>query len=147
MNSQDFTVSFIVEQTPQQVFEAINDVPAWWSGEFKGNADKLGDEFSYEVPGIHFSRQKVTESVPGKRVVWRVTEARLEFVKDKGEWAGTDIVFDIAKQGAKTELRFTHKGLASGFECYKDCSNAWGALVNGNLRKLIATGQPQPSPW
>ncbi len=76
-----------------------------------------------------------------------MTDARLEFVKDKDEWKGTDIVFEIASKGAKTEVRFTHKGLASAFECYKNCSNAWGLLVNGNLRKLIATGKPQPSPW
>ncbi len=91
--------------------------------------------------------QKITESVPGRKVVWHVTEAELAFVKDKDEWKGTDIVFEIAKKGAKTEVRFTHKGLVSAFECYKDCSNAWGTLVNGNLRRRIASGKPQPSPW
>ena len=147
MSSKDFTLSFTVDQAPDAVFQAINRVPAWWSGEVKGESGKLGDEFSYRVAGIHYSKQKIAEFVPGKKVVWHVTEAQLEFAKHKDEWKGTDIVFEIGRQGDKTELRFTHKGLASGFECYKDCSNAWGALVNGNLRKLIATGQPQPSPW
>ena len=68
-------------------------------------------------------------------------------MKDESEWKGTNIVFEISKKGDKTELRFTHKGLAPAFECYDSCSSAWGMLVNGNLRRLIATGKPQPSPW
>jgi len=147
MSSQDFTTTFTVDQTAQQVFDAINDVRGWWSGEVEGGTGKLGDEFTYRVDGAHYSKQKITEAVPGKKIVWHVLEARLGFVKDKSEWKGTNIVFDIAKHGSKTEVRFTHKGLAPAFECYENCSSAWGMLVNGNLRRLIATGKPQPSPW
>jgi hypothetical protein len=147
MRTQDFTTTFSVDQTPQQVFDAINDVRGWWSGEVEGGTEKLGDEFTYRVEGAHYSKQRITETIPGKKIVWHVLEARLGFVKDKSEWKGTDIVFEIAKRGDKTELRFTHKGLALAFECYESCSSAWGMLVNGNLRRLIATGKPQPSPW
>jgi hypothetical protein len=86
----------------------------------------------------------VTEFVPGKKVVWHVTDAELTFVKDKTEWIGTDIVFEIARKDGKTELRFTHVGLVPAFECYGGCSGAWGALVDGNLRNLITTGKNQP---
>jgi hypothetical protein len=147
MSSQDYTTSFTVSQTPKEVFDAINNVRGWWSGEVEGDTDKLGAEFTYRVPDAHRSKQKVTDFVPGKKVVWHVSDARLGFVKDKSEWKGTDIVFDIVKNGDKTEVRFTHKGLVPAYECYNDCSNAWGMLVNGNLRKLITTGKPQPSPW
>jgi Activator of Hsp90 ATPase homolog 1-like protein len=147
MSSQDYTTSFTVGQTPKGVFDAINNVRGWWSGEVEGNTDKLGAEFTYCVPGAHRSKQKVTDFVPGKKVVWHVSDAQLGFVKDKSEWKGTDIVFDIAKHGDKTEVRFTHKGLVPAYECYSACSNAWGMLINGNLRKLITTGKPQPSPW
>ena len=74
-------------------------------------------------------------------------EAATEVAQDKQEWKGTDIVFDIVESGGKTEVRFTHKGLASSFECYENCSAAWGMLINGNLRRRIATGETQPSPW
>lgn len=147
MSSQDYTTSFTVGQTPKGVFDAINNVRGWWSGEVEGNTDKLGAEFTYCVPDAHRSKQKVTAFVPGKKVAWHVPDAQLGFVKDKGEWKGTDIVFDIAKHGDKTEVRFTHKGLVPAYECYSACSNAWGMLINGNLRKLITTGKPQPSPW
>lgn len=74
-------------------------------------------------------------------------DASLTFVKNKDEWKGSDIIFEIAKKDDKTDLRFTHKGLMWEFECYDACSNAWNMLVNGNLRNLIITGKNQPSPW
>ncbi len=37
-----------------------------------------------------------------------------------------------------------HLGLVPQYECYGSCSNAWGTLINGNLRKLITTGKGQP---
>src|SRR6202142_3997539 len=118
MSRQDYTTSFTVGQTPKEVFDAINNVRGWWSGEVEGNTDKLGAEFTYRVPDAHRSKQKVTDFVPGKKVVWHVSDARLDFVKDKNEWKGTEIVFDIAKNGDKTEVRFTHIGLAPACECY-----------------------------
>ena len=147
MNNQNFTTSFLVDENPEKVFNAINNVRRWWSGEIKGETNKLDAEFTYRVQDEHFSKQKITEFVPEKKVVWRVLDASLNFVKDKGGWKGTDIVFEIARKGNKTEIRFTHIGLVPDFECYNDCSNAWGLLVNGNLRKLITTGKDQPSPW
>jgi hypothetical protein len=143
MKKDGFTTSFTVEQTPEEVFAAINNVRGWWSGEVTANRQAWRR--------IHLPLQehaqvhtKVTEFVPGKKVVWHVTDAELTFVKDKTEWIGTDIVFEIARKGGKTELRFTHVGLVPAFECYGGCSGAWGALVDGNLRNLITTGKNQP---
>lgn len=147
MENQDFTTTILVDQSPKEVFNAINNVRGWWSGEIDGDTDKPGAEFTYSVPDVHRSKQKITEFIPGKKVVWHVTDATLSFVKDKSEWIGTDIVFEIAEKGDKTEVRFTHLGLVPAFECYKDCSNAWGLLINGNLCNLVNTGKVQPSPW
>lgn len=147
MQNQNFATSFLVNQTSEDVFNAINNVRGWWSGEVNGETNKLDAEFTYRVKDIHFSKQIITEFIPGKKVVWHVSDASLNFVNDRTEWKGTDIVFEITKKGDKTEVRFTHIGLVQDFECYNDCSNAWGMLINGNLRKLITTGKAQPSPW
>jgi hypothetical protein len=147
MKDQNYSISFAVDQSPEQAFNAINNVRGWWSGEIHGDTDKLGAEFTYRVQDVHRSKQKITEFIPGKKVVWHVLDGYLGFVKDKSEWKGTDIVFEIAEKGDKTEVRFRHMGLVPSYECYKNCSNAWGMLINGNLRKLITTGKAQPSPW
>jgi|SRR5579872_7101969 len=147
MATKDYTINFTVNRSPKEVFDAINRTRGWWSGEIVGNTDTLGAEFTYNVEGTHFTKQKVTEMVPGKRIVWHVTEAKISFVEDESEWKDTDIVFEIASKGDETELRFTHKGLGPAYECYDSCSNAWGMLVGGNLRRLIMTGKDQPSPW
>ena len=146
MENKSFTITFVVDQTPEEVFNAINNVRGWW-GEIDGVTNVPGAEFTYQMPDIHVSTQKITEFTPGKRIVWHVTDAILSFANDKSEWTGTDIVFDIAPKENKTELRFTHKGLSPALECYSQCSNAWGILVNKNLHNLIITGVDQPSPW
>ena len=145
MKTEDFTTSFLVDQSPEEVFDAINNVRGWWSGEIDGSTDSLGDVFTYRYKDVHRTTQKITEFMPGKKVVWHVTDAELSFVKDKTEWNGTDIVFEIAKKDGKTEVRFTHVGLVPAFECYGGCSGAWGFYINDSLRNLIASGKGEPN--
>jgi hypothetical protein len=144
MEHQDFTTTIIVDKTPSEAFRAINYVRGWWGKGIEGKSDSLNDEFVFQVEGIHHSKQKVVELIPGKRVVWKVTDSTLDFVKDKSEWTGTTISFDITKQDDKTEVRFTHAGLVPDIECYGRCSNAWTSIVNESLYGLINTGKDQP---
>ncbi len=144
MEKQSYTTSFTVNRSPRAVFDAINDVRGWWSGDIDGTTDRLGAEFTYRYKKLHRSVQRITELVPGERVVWHVADARLEFVDDKTEWRGTDIVFEIAPKGGQTEVRFTHVGLVPRFQCYGDCSGAWGHYIHDSLRGLIETGQGVP---
>jgi hypothetical protein len=147
MKTKDYSTSFTVDQSPEEVFDAINNVRAWWSGDpgIAGSTDKLGDEFTYRYKPLHYSKQKLTELIPGKKVLWLVLDSQLNFIKDKSEWNGTKITFEIAKKGDKTEVRFTHVGLGPEYECYGACSNAWGSYINGSLQSLI-TGKGQPNP-
>ena len=83
MNDQGFTTSFSVAQTPEAVFNAINNVRGWWSGEIDGETDKLGAEFTYRYKDFHRTKQKIAELIPGKKVVWRVLDSNLSFVLGK----------------------------------------------------------------
>lgn len=141
MSNKDFTTSFVVDQTPEKVFDAINNVSAWWQGDIKGASNKLNDEFSYQMEEIHFSTQKIVEFVPAKKVVWLVTDSKLSFTKDQREWTGTKICFEISETNNRTQVHFTHLGLVPKFECYGDCSNAWTELIQKSLFSLITTGK------
>jgi hypothetical protein len=66
MKDQNYSINFTVDQTPEGAFAAIINPRAWWTGEFDGNSDKLGAEFTYEYKPHHFSKQRVTEFIPGK---------------------------------------------------------------------------------
>lgn len=136
-----FSTSFTVEQTPEEVFAAINDVRAWWSGEIEGRTDALGAEFTYRYQNLHRSTQKITELSPGKKLVWHVVDSHLSFVDDEQEWRGTDIVFELEKKGKRTEVRFTHVGLVPKLACYRDCEGAWGHYINDSLFRWIAKGE------
>ena len=145
MKGEDLTYTFTVDQTPAEAFAAINNVRGWWSGNIQGSTDKLGEEWTYRYEDIHYSKQKITELIPGKKVVWRVLDSYLNFVTDKTEWNGTEVSFEISKKGKKTEVRFTHLGLVPHDECYTACSGAWGSYVNGSLRSLIIKGKGKPN--
>ena len=141
MANSDFTTTILVDNSPHEVFAAINNVSGWWQGEIEGSTDKLNDEFTYQMEEMHFSKQKIVEFIPDQKVVWLVTESKLNFVSKKNEWTGTKIIFEISEINHKTQLRFTHLGLVPEFECYGGCSGAWGDLVEKSLFSLITTGK------
>ena len=77
MTTTNFTTKIVVNQTPKEVFTAINNPRDWWSGEIKGNTEKLNDEFTYRYKELHFSKQRIVEMIPGQKVVWLVTESSI----------------------------------------------------------------------
>jgi hypothetical protein len=124
MTTTNFTTSILVDNAQKEVFNAINNVRAWWQGEIEGNTEKLNDEFIYRMEDIHYSKQQIVEFIPNKKVVWLITDSKLNpsKFKDESEWTGTKIIFEISEINNKTQVRFTHLGLIPTFECYGDCS-------------------------
>jgi uncharacterized protein YndB with AHSA1/START domain len=140
MSDQSYTATFVVDQSPAEVYAAITDVRGWWSTDIEGPTDELGGVFTYKYEDIHRSKMKIVELVPDQKVVWLCLENYFEFTQDTTEWIGTKISFDITREGDKTQLRFTHLGLVPEYECFDVCTNAWGGYVTGSLRSLITTG-------
>ncbi len=143
MNDQSFTTTLTVDQSPAAVFAAVNDVRGWWSGQIDGKTDALGAEFTYRYRDFHYTKQRIAEMVPDRRVAWDVTDSHLA-IANETEWTGTRVVFEIAPVGDKTELRFTHAGLVPACECYDMCARGWTFYIE-SLRKLITTGKGEPA--
>jgi hypothetical protein len=140
-----FTTVFSVEQTPVEVFHAINNVRGWWSEDIEGGTGRVGAEFAYRYRDSHRCRIKVTQLVPGERVTWHVLDNYFDFTQDTAEWKDTGIHFEITARDGETELRFTHIGLTPEYECFDICSNSWSFYLNTSLRTLIRTGQGLPN--
>jgi len=143
MKKQDFTTTILVDQTRKQAFDAINNVRGWWSGEIEGPTDELLKEFTYRYQEFHYSKHKLVEFIPDKKVVWLTTEGSINFVADKSEWNNTKIVFDISEKDGKTQIRFTHEGLTPQLECFDACSNAWTGYITDSLRRFISSTHPE----
>lgn len=145
MKKQDYTITFVVDAKVEQAFNAITSVSKWWTENLEGRSQKEGDEFTVWFGDVHLSIQRVVEVIPGKKIMWLVTDSRLNFIRDKHEWTGTKISFEIAEKNNKTQIRFTHLGLLPGCECFDACSTAWGPYIQQSLLSLITTGKGQPT--
>ncbi|OYU79694.1 MAG: ATPase [Flavobacterium sp. BFFFF1] len=146
MDSTDFIYTIKSDKKASQVFKAIADVRSWWVGyygeEIIGNTENAGDEFDFTAGGdVHFSRQKLIEVVPDKKVVWLITDSAFNYVEKADEWKGTHVIFDIVEEGGQTVLTFTHKGLTPKLECYNSCVPAWSQYLEHKLVPLINTIQ------
>ena len=145
MTTHDFTTAIVVDQTQREVFNAATNVRGWWSRNIEGPTTKLNDEFRFEVKDVHYTKQKLIEVIPDRKIVWLVTDSHLSFLEDKSEWTGTKVIFDISQEGDKTKLTFTHEGLAPEVECYDVCTPAWTQYIQHSLFRLITTGQGTPN--
>jgi len=143
MENQNFNAVFLFDQSAKEVFDAVTNVRGWWSETVEGGTHHLNDEFIYRYADLHYSKQKLTEVIPNKKVVWLVTDSKLNFVDNKSEWTGTQVVFEISEKAGQTQLSFTHVGLSPKVECYKACSGGWGFYLQ-SLCALITTGKGNP---
>lgn len=146
MSNENLTIAFTVEQSPEEAFAAITSVRDWWSGDINGSTDQLGAEFTYRYQDVHRSTQRITELTPARRIAWHIEDSYLDFIRDKTEWNGTDVIFEVTPTDAGTEVRFTHAGLVPAVECFDSCSNAWQFYIGSSLRNLITKGNGQPNP-
>lgn len=144
MKEQDYYTSITVDATANEAFDSINSVSKWWTENLTGSSQELNDEFTVSFGDVHMSKQKLVEVNTDKKVVWLVTDSKLNFIKDKNEWTNTKIVFEIAENGGKTQIRFTHIGLVPEVECYNSCTKGWDYYIKGSLFKLLTDGKGTP---
>jgi Activator of Hsp90 ATPase homolog 1-like protein len=142
VENKNFTATIEVAASSNDVFNHINEVSKWWSKDYEGSSTKLNDEFIICHPDRHFSKQKLIELIPDKKIVWHVTDSNLNWIKkDKNEWTNTRMIFEINTKGDKTILHFTHEGLIPEKECYSMCEQGWNMVIKERLFNLITNGK------
>lgn len=145
METKNFTATLLVDQTPEQVFNAVKNVRGWWSENIEGGTEKLNDVFNYHYEDIHRTKIKLIEVLPNKKIVWYVMENRFNFTKDQEEWTGDQMIFEITEKGIQTQLQFTQVGLVPEYECYDICFSSWNHYILDSLQSLITTGKGLPT--
>jgi len=149
MKTQNYTtancsVTIEVPKSPDDVFGHLtNDVSKFWPEEFEGKSAKINDEFTFTTGDSHYSKNKVVELIPNKKVVWLVTDSTLHWLKeDQHEWTNTKMIFEITTRGDKTVLHFTHEGLVPEKECHAMCKQGWNTVIKDYLFNFISYGKP-----
>jgi Activator of Hsp90 ATPase homolog 1-like protein len=143
MKNQDYTAVITVNKSLTDAMKSISNVSNWWTENLEGSSKNRGDVFTVRF-GETFSTMEITEVEQDKKIVWHVTECYLQWLKDKREWKGTEMVFELSSQNNSTQITFTHVGLAPAVECYNDCVKGWDQYIKGSLFKLITEGKGQP---
>ena len=127
---RDFTASFSVPATREEVYRAITTPNSWWDQEAEGNASEKGGEF--HVEDRDFS---VQEADDGKRVVWAVEPTDQE---DR-EWDDTSLIFDISEDDdGETKVSFTHRGMRPHDRGYEEIAKTWKERIAKGLQPLIS---------
>lgn len=126
---RDFTASFSVPATREEVYRAITTPNSWWDQEAEGNAGEQGSEF--HAQDRDFS---VQEADDGKRVVWTVEPTDQE----NHEWDDTSLIFDIEEDDdGETKVNFTHRGMRPHDRGYEEIAKTWKDRIAKGLQPLI----------
>jgi hypothetical protein len=141
MAKNDFNTSISANITAEDAIKKISRVPEWWGINFSGSAEKQNDKFVVTMGGDSFFNFTVAELIPGKRVVWLITDCNMPWYSDKKEWANTKLIFDLTENNGVTNLNFTHEGLTPDIECWKDCEPGWTHWIKTSLFSYFTTGK------
>lgn len=141
MDNSSYSYRFTSAKSAKEIYNVLLQIDKWWLGiygeQISGGGQKLDDEFRYTAGnGVHYSKQKLVELVPEKKITWQVAESHLSFLQDKNEWTGTKIGFEIMPTANVTEVIFSHEGLTRQLECYNACSGAWTQYMERLKEKL-----------
>ncbi len=117
-------------------------IAGWWTKETTGMSANGGSmDARFRSPdGTEIGRMAfdVTQAGPEREVRWR-------FTAGPDEWVGTEVTFQLARDGDMTLLLFGHRNWREPVEFMAHCSMKW-AIFLLSLRQLAETGTGQPSP-
>lgn len=143
MENKNYHRTITVNAPAEAAMKKISQVNLWWKKDFSGSTDNLNDKFTVPFQETSFVDFVISEFLPNKKVVWKVTDCYLPWFQDKKEWNNTEVVFELSEENGKTKIDFTHVGLIPEVECYEVCEKGWNGHVN-DLVKLINEGKGIP---
>src|SRR5450432_4108133 len=141
IKNNDFISSISARISADQAIIRICNVPQWWGITFSGSSEKQNDKFIVKMGGDSFFNFIVEELIPGKRVIWLVTDCNMPWYADKKEWANTRLIFEVTENNGLTDLNFKHEGLTPEVECYNDCAPGWTHWIKTSLFSYFTIGK------
>jgi hypothetical protein len=144
MDQQDYQCHISVKASPDEAFEGICKVAAWWARHVEGSSKNLNDVFTTHF-GETFGTFKIVEFEPGKKITWLTVDCHLDLLKNKKEWQGTKIEWEISAKDNSTQISMKHVGLIPGIECYNDCEKGWNFFIKESLAGFLNEGKGLPA--
>ncbi|GIJ11270.1 SRPBCC domain-containing protein [Micromonospora andamanensis] len=128
-----------VTSAPEDVYAALTTVDGlanWWTEETDGDGDVGGVLRFRFIPGGF--DMKVLETRPAELVLWEVVDG-------PEEWLGTQVRFELKREGDFTIVLFRHEGWREPVEFMYHCSTKWATYLM-SLKRLVETGKGEPAP-
>ena len=134
-----YSVSIEVAKPVNEVFNHLtNDVAKFWAEELHGETNKLNDEFTFTTGDTHYSKNRITELVPDKKVVWFTTESIRK--TDNFDWTGTKMIFELIPKGNNTLIEYTYDGVVLENEMER-LRQICDMVIKENLYNLLTIGK------
>ena len=129
----------IKSASPEDTYRALTTVEGlsgWWTQDTQGESD-IGDVLQFRFGAGEFD-MKVLELDPAKRVLWEVVDG-------PEEWIGTNVSWDLKRDGDYTIILFKHQGWKEPVEFMNHCSTKWVIFLM-SLKSLLESGKGTPDP-
>ena len=131
-----YTVAITVQKLPRDVFyHLLYNVSAFWPEQIEGQGFNLNDEFIFRTGDSHYSKNKVVELVPNRRLVWQVIDSLRK--TDNFVWTGTRMIFELTPQDNNTQIKFTYDGIVLENESER-LEQVCDFVIKENLLKLLS---------
>ncbi len=145
LEKENFQYEITLESTAKKIYSGLTfQIQHWWTEKMEGSANKINDEFTVRFDRT-FKRIKVVELIPDKKIIWEVMDSYIDIpeLKNKSEWNGTKIIWEINPNEYSTDLLMTHLGLNSSLECYNICDDGWVSFME-SFQDYLTTGMGTP---
>ncbi len=145
LEKDNFQYAITLETDAKKIYSGLTQqLHQWWTEKMEGSADKLNDVFT-----VHFDKTykiiKVVELLLNKKITWEILDSFIDIpeFKNKSEWSGTRISWEITANDDSTDLVLTHHGLNQSLECYEVCNNGWISFME-SFHDFLTTGMGTP---